>query len=74
MAVVMARPEIVPSIFITRREFARLAKMSVRTIDRYRKIRPPGFPAEYDVGLKERCFPRFKRAEVETWLDSLALW
>ena len=70
----MGRAEYPQSYFITRQEFARLSKMSVRTIDRYRKNRPVGFPTEYDVGRGQRCRPRFKLEEVEMWLDSLALW
>lgn len=63
--------------FITVAEFARLARLSRRQIDRLRKRRPPGFPPEYEFGSgsgKYRRCPRFKAAEVARWLDSRALW
>jgi len=60
--------------FITVREFARLARVSRRTIDRYRRVRPAGFPTEYDIGRGAIPRPRFKLAEVRQWLDSRALW
>lgn len=63
--------------FITADEFANLARLSRRQIDRLRKSRPAGFPREYELGSglsKYRSCPRFKRAEVDRWLDSRALW
>ncbi|ROT93491.1 DNA-binding protein [Altererythrobacter sp. FM1] len=60
--------------FITVEEFAAIARVSRRTIDRYRRARPDGFPAEYDLGRGLVPRPRFKLEEVERWLDSRALW
>ncbi|HZV09099.1 MAG TPA: hypothetical protein VFF94_05055 [Novosphingobium sp.] len=66
-----------PADFITVDEFASLARLSRRQIDRLRQRRPTGFPREYELGSglsKFRRCPRFKRVEVERWLDSRALW
>lgn len=60
--------------FITVEDFARLARVSRRTIDRYRRARPSGFPREYDIGRGMVPRPRFKLDEVHQWLDSRALW
>lgn len=63
--------------FITVTEFAELARLSRRQIDRLRQRRPPGFPREFELGSggsKFRRCPRFKLAEVNRWLDSRALW
>lgn len=63
--------------FITVEEFASLARLSRRQIDRLRKRRPPAFPREYELGSglsKFRSCPRFKRSEVDAWLDSRALF
>ncbi len=65
------------SDFVTADEFALLARISRRQIDRLRKRRPPGFPHEFELGSglsKFRSCPRFKRSEVDRWLDSRALW
>jgi predicted DNA-binding transcriptional regulator AlpA len=62
---------------ITVDEFAELARLSRRQIDRLRRRRPPGFPREYELGSglsKYRRCPRFKLVEVQRWLDSRALW
>ncbi len=62
---------------ITVEEFAQLARISRRQIDRLRKRRPDGFPREYELGSgssKYRRCPRFRLAEVQTWLDSRMLW
>lgn len=62
---------------ITVDEFAGLARLSRRQIDRLRQRRPQGFPREYELGSggsKYRRCPRFKLAEVQRWLDSRALW
>ena len=59
--------------FITVAEFARLARVSRRTIDRYRRARPGGFPTEYDMGPGRTALPRFKLDEVLRWLESRAL-
>ena len=62
---------------ITVEEFARLARLSRRQIDRLRMRRAPGFPREYELGSgssKYRRCPRFRLADVQTWLDSRALW
>jgi predicted DNA-binding transcriptional regulator AlpA len=62
---------------ITVEEFARLAHLSRRQIDRLRRRRPEGFPREYELGSggsKYRRCPRFRLAEVQKWLDSRALW
>ena len=60
--------------FITIEEFARLARISRRTLARYRRARPSGFPIEYDLGRGATPRPRFKLDEVREWLDSRALW
>ena len=60
--------------FITVEEFAALARVSHRTIDRFRHARPSGFPTEYDIGHGTVPRPRFKLDEVRRWLDSRALW
>ena len=65
------------SDFITVNEFAELARMSRRSLDRLRQRRPDGFPTEYDFGSAETRHgrrPRFKLADVREWLDSRALW
>ena len=62
---------------ITVEEFARLACLSRRQIDRLRSRRPIGFPREYELGSggsKYRRCPRFRLSEVQRWLDSRALW
>lgn len=64
-------------IFVTVSEFATLAKLSRRQIDRLRQRRPTGFPKEHDFGMtpsKFRRCPRFKLGDVLAWLDSRALW
>jgi len=63
--------------WITVSEFAQKARLSRRQIDRLRKKRPPGFPAEHELGdnpSRYRRCPRFKLREVDAWLDSRALW
>lgn len=63
--------------FITVEEFAGLARLSRRQIDRLRKRRPEAFPREYELGSglsKFRSCPRFKRSEVDAWLNSRALF
>ncbi|PQM27772.1 DNA-binding protein [Sphingopyxis lindanitolerans] len=60
--------------FITADEFARLARISRRTLNRYRRDRPSGFPTEYDIGRGTKPRPRFRLDEVQKWLDSRALW
>jgi len=66
-----------PQHFITVSEFAEMARLSRRQIDRLRRRRPAGFPREFELGNGEskyrRC-PRFKLVEVRRWLDSRALW
>jgi predicted DNA-binding transcriptional regulator AlpA len=67
----------VPPEFITVEEFASLARLSRRQIDRLRKRRPPAFPREYELGSglsKFRSCPRFRRSEVDDWLNSRALF
>jgi predicted DNA-binding transcriptional regulator AlpA len=62
---------------ITVEEFAQLARLSRRQIDRLRKRRTDGFPREYELGSgfsKYRRCPRFRLSEVQRWLDSRALW
>ena len=64
-------------VMITAEEFARLARLSRRQIDRLRKRRGPGFPREYELGSgsgKYRRCPRFRLQDVQRWLDSRALW
>lgn len=67
-------PAPITPLFITVEEFACLARVSRRTIDRYRQARPLGFPAEYDFGRGSVPRPRFKLDDVRQWLDSRALW
>ena len=62
---------------ITVEEFAGLARLSRRQIDRLRQRRAPGFPREYELGSgssKYRRCPRFRLGDVQIWLDSRALW
>ena len=62
---------------VTVEEFARLARLSRRQIDRLRKRRSDGFPKEYELGSgasKYRRCPRFRLADVQRWLESRALW
>ena len=64
-------------VMITAEEFARLARLSRRQIDRLRKRRGTGFPREYELGSgsgKYRRCPRFRLKDVQRWLDSRALW
>lgn len=68
------RPGELDRYFITVDEFARLARVSRRTIDRYRQRRPDGFPTEYDIGRGAIPRPRFRISDVRAWLDSRALW
>jgi predicted DNA-binding transcriptional regulator AlpA len=63
--------------FVTANEFAAIARLSRRQIDRLRRRRPPGFPTEYELGgavSKYRRCPRFKLAEVLAWIETRALW
>ena len=60
--------------FISVEDFARIARLSRRTIDRYRRDRPAGFPKEYDVSRGRIPRPRFKLADVLAWLETRALW
>ena len=60
--------------FITVEDFARIARVSRRTIDRYRRDRAAGFPKEYDVSRGKIPRPRFKLADVLAWMDTRALW
>jgi len=58
---------------ITVCEFAGLARLSRRQIDRLRSRPPKGFPHEYEMGTsdsKNRRCPRFKLQEVLAWLNS----
>jgi predicted DNA-binding transcriptional regulator AlpA len=62
---------------VTVTEFASLARLSRRQIDRLRKRRPAGFPCELELGSgasKHHNCPRFKLSDVQKWLDSRALW
>lgn len=63
--------------FVTVDEFAAIARLSRRQIDRLRGRRPQGFPTEYELGgavSKFRRCPRFKLAEVLAWIETRALW
>ncbi|MBJ7439501.1 MAG: AlpA family phage regulatory protein [Sphingopyxis sp.] len=60
--------------FITVEDFAQVAGLSRRTIDRYRRDRPSGFPKEYDLSRGSVPRPRFKMSEVLEWMESRALW
>jgi len=65
------------AVLVTVGEFAQIARLSRRQIDRLRKQRPAGFPREYELGgagSKHRRCPRFKRADVMAWLETRALW
>jgi predicted DNA-binding transcriptional regulator AlpA len=62
---------------ITVEEFAELSCLSRRHVDRLRKLRPPGFPREYDLGNgsgKFRRCPRFRLHDVIAWIETRALW
>lgn len=62
---------------ITADEFAALAGISRRQIDRLRQRRPPGFPREYELGngaSKYRRCPRFRPEDVQRWLETRACW
>ena len=62
---------------ITTEEFAQLARLSRRQIDRLRKIRSDEFPREFELGSgqsKHRRCPRFRLSEVRAWLETRALW
>jgi len=60
---------------ITVDEFAEVARLSRRQIDRMRRRRSPGFPREYDLrSTGSKPCPRFKLSEVKRWLESRALW
>ena len=62
---------------VTVEEFARMARLSRRQIDRLRKRRSEGFPREYELGSgasKYRRSPRFRLVDVQRWLESRALW
>jgi predicted DNA-binding transcriptional regulator AlpA len=72
-----ARSEIIAANaerFIAVKDFARIAGLSRRTIDRYRRNRPPGFPREFDFSQGNVPRPRFKMADVIDWLETRALW
>ena len=62
---------------ITVDEFAELARLSRRQVDRFRRRRPEGFPREYELGTGaspfRRC-PRFRLSDVRAWLETRALW
>jgi hypothetical protein len=63
--------------FITPDEFAEIARLSRRQIDRLRVARPPGFPREYELGSgrsRHGHCPRFKLDDVLIWMESRALW
>ena len=60
--------------FLSVEEFARVARVSRRTIDRYRRDRPIGFPKEYDLGRGSVPQPRFKVCDVLRWIETRALW
>jgi len=73
----IARSDHANTVLITVEDFARMACLSRRQIDRLRRRRPPGFPREYELssgGSKHRRCPRFRIDDVERWLDSRALW
>lgn len=58
--------------FVSVDDFARIARLSRRTIDRYRRARPTGFPTDLSLGSVPR--PRFKLDDILIWLESRALW
>ena len=60
--------------FLTVEEFAGIARLSRRTIDRYRRDRPIGFPKEYDLSRGRVPRPRFKISDVLRWMETRALW
>ena len=59
--------------FLTVEEFARVARVPRRTIGRYRRDRPTGFPKEYDVSRGRVPRPRFKIGDVLRWMETRAL-
>ena len=48
---------------ITVEEFARLARLSRRQIDRLRQRRAPGFPREYELGSGSSKYRRCPRIQ-----------
>lgn len=62
---------------VTTDEFAQLARLSRRQIDRLRLKRLAGFPREFEMGSgssKHRRCPRFRLSEVQEWIETRALW
>lgn len=57
-----------PEDYVTREEFAEIARCSVRTIDRLCQRRPRAFPAEYHPPVGRRRL--FKRTEILEFLGS----
>lgn len=55
-------------------EFTRVARVSRRTIDRYRLDRPIGFLKEYDLSRGSVPQPQFKVCDVLRWVETRALW
>lgn len=71
----MPQSDKAPLQMITVAEFAGIARLSRRQIDRLRKSRPEGFPREYELSASgTKPCPRFNLADVEAWLESRALW
>lgn len=73
----MRKDDLAAISLITVSEFAELARLSRRQIDRLRQRRPEGFPREFELGSgggKYRRCPRFKLVEVQQWIESRALW
>ncbi len=67
-------PPIPAERFITATDFAQIAGLSRRTIDRYRHDRPSGFPTESDLSRGRVPRPRFKMTDVLKWMETRALW
>lgn len=61
-----------PRDYLTRQEFAAMARCSVSHIDRLRKKRPTGFPNEYRPTVGRKSL--FKRTEIVAFLEQSPLW
>ena len=63
--------------FISPNQLASMLNVSRRHIDRIRKTRPVKFPVEHELSFgrsKHGKRPRFKRADVLAWIETLEIW
>lgn len=59
------------SEFWTIKDFATVARVSVRTLHRLRERRPDGFPQEFRPSGHRVLF---KKSEVLAWIEAQPLW